>query len=435
MTTPPSSLLRQRNSGNFLPTRQVHPFGRYVSGSGMSSARMIFLVIAVSLITVCTGVSEGETKKPLKVFILCGQSNMQGHAQVRTLEHLKLAPETLPMYEALVNRDGTPRIHENVWISYQSSEGIKHGYLSTGYGASQDKLGPELAFGTFLQKNLGERILIIKTAWGGKSLHTDFRPPSAGPYTWTNQQIDNIKSQGKDLESIKKEKTEATGHAYREMVGFVHEVLLNIQKIYPGYDGQLGYELSGFVWFQGWNDMVDRDTYPNRDQPGGYQSYSDVLAHFIRDVRKEFIAPQLPFVIGVLGVGGPVNQYPPDQQRYIPVHQNFRDAMAAPASLPEFKNNVAAVLTENFWDQQLTVLRSKENQINQTINQQIKNHEIQRENQNALRDKLLNESLTPQEIQILKTGISNQEFHYLGSAKILSSIGQAFAESMFKLMQ
>jgi alpha-galactosidase len=29
---------------------------------------------------------------------------------------------------------------------------------------------------------LAEPVLIIKAAWGGKSLHTDFRPPSAGPY-------------------------------------------------------------------------------------------------------------------------------------------------------------------------------------------------------------------------------------------------------------
>lgn len=360
---------------------------------------------------------------------------MQGHAEVRTLEHLKLAPETLPMYEALVNRDGTPRIHENVWISYLSSEGFKHGALSTGYGANQNKLGPELAFGTFLQKKLGQKILIIKTAWGGKSLHTDFRPPGAGPYPWTNLQIENIKRQGKDLETIQKEKMQVTGHSYREMVGFVHDVLSNLPNIYPGYDHRMGYEISGFVWFQGWNDMVDRDTYPNRDQPGGYQSYTDVLAHFIRDVRNEFTAPQLPFVIGVLGVGGPVDQYPPDQQRYIPVHQNFRDAMAAPASMPEFRGNVAAVLTENLWDQQLTALRSKENQINQLVNQQIKNQEIQREDQKSVREKLISEHLTPEEIHILRTGISNLEFHYLGSAKIITYIGQNFAEAMGKLME
>ena len=32
-----------------------------------------------------------------------------------------------------------------------------------------------------MEKRLGEPVLIIKTAWGGRSLHTDFRPPIAGP--------------------------------------------------------------------------------------------------------------------------------------------------------------------------------------------------------------------------------------------------------------
>lgn len=45
-------------------------------------------------------------------------------------------------------------------------------------------------------------------------------------------------------------------------------------------------------------------------------SYSTLLAQFIRDVRKDFSAPKLPFVIGVLGVGGPTSKYGPDQQRY-----------------------------------------------------------------------------------------------------------------------
>ena len=86
----------------------------------------------------------------------------------------------------------------------------------------------------------------------------------------------------------------------------------------------------------------------NRDKPGGYDAYSETLAHFIRDVRKNLNAPKLPFVIGVLGVGRPVEEYVTDQQRYKSTHQNIRAAMAAPAQLPEFKGNVTAVLTEKY---------------------------------------------------------------------------------------
>ena len=57
------------------------------------------------------------------------------------------------------------------------------GRLTAGFGAKEEgqRIGPEFTFGIYMQKRLDQPILIIKTAWGGKSLHTDFRPPSAGP--------------------------------------------------------------------------------------------------------------------------------------------------------------------------------------------------------------------------------------------------------------
>ena len=42
------------------------------------------------------------------------------------------------------------------------------------------KIGPEFTFGLTMDRALDEPVLIIKTAWGGKSLYYDFRPPSAG---------------------------------------------------------------------------------------------------------------------------------------------------------------------------------------------------------------------------------------------------------------
>ena len=35
--------------------------------------------------------------KPLKVFVLAGQSNMQGHAKISTFEHIGMDPATQPM--------------------------------------------------------------------------------------------------------------------------------------------------------------------------------------------------------------------------------------------------------------------------------------------------------------------------------------------------
>ena len=213
-----------------------------------------------------------------------------------------------------------------------------------------------------MQKQLDEPILIIKTAWGGKSLHTDFRPPSAGPYEFNESQLESLKKQGKDIDQVKADRAKASGHYYRLMLEHVNKVLKDIKRVYPDYDAEAGYELAGFVWFQGWNDMVDRGVYPNRDKPGGYDLYSQLLAHFIRDVRKDLSAPQLPFVIGVMGVGGPVDKYGPAEQRYKSTHDNFRKAMAAPAAMPEFKGNVTAVLTEKYWDAELDELKATRRQ-------------------------------------------------------------------------
>ena len=116
---------------------------------------------------------------------------------------------------------------------------------------------------------LGEPILIIKTAWGGKSLNTDFRPPSAGPYEFNEAAArSSSRNRARISTAIKAEKAEATGHYYRLMIDHVKKVLADIKQVYPDYDPRQGYELAGFVWFQGWNDMVDGGTYPNRDQAG-----------------------------------------------------------------------------------------------------------------------------------------------------------------------
>ena len=420
-----------------MTNRQHRNKGQEQSRRG---ALIRFSAKAVSLALVgwvaLSGHVVAADQKPLKVFILAGQSNMQGHAQVTTFEHIGMDPKTAPMLAEMQNADGTPKVCDQVWISsIGSSEEEKSGLLTAGFGADQKgpKIGPEFTFGLYMQKLLDEPILVIKTAWGGKSLNTDFRPPSAGPYVFNETQLETFQKQGKDIEAIKAEKAEATGHYYRLMVDHVEKVLSDIGRVMPGYDSKAGYELAGFVWFQGWNDMVDGSTYPRRDQPGGYDAYSEVMADFIRDVRKDLSAPKLPFVIGVLGVGGPVEKYDPDQKRYASIHQGFRDAMAAPAALPEFKGNVAAVLTEKYWDQELTALRVRENAIKQEVKKLLSEGKIENTEEQATLEKRLADGLSARDRETLKKGISNFEFHYLGSAKILGQIGKAFAEAMAEL--
>lgn len=386
-------------------------------------------------ILIFTALSIHAAPKPLKIYLLVGQSNMQGHAAERTLEHLGMDPKTAPLLKAIRNADGTAKVQKNVWISSiepSLESGEKHGRLTVGYGAGgrEPKIGPELTFGITMQNHVGEPILLIKTSWGGKSLNTDFRPPSAGPYEFNLQQLENFKKRGKDVAEARKEKTERTGVYYRLMLEHIHKVLADIRRVYPDYDAKAGYELAGFVWFQGWNDMVDGSTYPTRGQPGSYDAYSKNFAHFIRDVRRDLKAPKLPFVIGVMGAGGPIAKYGPDQKRYAGIHGEFRKAMAAPAKLPEFKGNITAVFTENYWDLQLSELVNRNGKVNAKRRELSKDKTLTREQRDKAVANYTAKLFTKRELKILQTGTSNAAYHYLGSAKILAQIGKAFANTL-----
>lgn len=375
--------------------------------------------------------------KPLQVFILAGQSNMQGHAKITTIEHIGMDPATKPLLDLMTGADGKPKTCERVWISSIGCAGDdtteQTGKLTAGYGATKEKIGPEFSFGLTMEKLTDAPILLIKTSWGGKSINTDFRPPSAGPYVFNETQLAQLQKQGKDLAAIKAAKEKETGVYYRLMIEHVKKVLGDLKRVVPDYNASQGYELAGFAWFQGWNDMVDQGTYPTRDKPGGYDAYSTVLAHFIRDVRKDLNTPKLPFVIGVLGVGGPTSEYGPNEQRYKATHQNFRDAMAAPASLPEFKGNVAAIRTEQYWDCELKLARAKESEAKDKTKKLAKEQKLKPAEERALTEKMRAESLTERERLVLEKGVSNAEFHYLGSAKILGGIGKGLAEAMAEL--
>ncbi len=378
--------------------------------------------------------AEARKETPLKVFILAGQSNMQGHAKVTTLAALADDPETAGLYGEIMNRRGEPRVFEDVRVtSIGSSDGEKVGALSTGFGVERGgpKIGPELTFGITVQKELDEPILLIKTAWGGKSLHTDFRSPSAGPFVFTAKQLERMKKQGKDIDAEKAAKVEATGHYYGLMIEHVQAVLADIRRVVPGYREQRGFELAGFIWFQGWNDMVDTGVYPDRGEPGGYDAYTGGLCHFIRDVRKDLDSAKLPFVIGVMGVGGPTDLYGPKEQRFKAFHQGFRDAMAAPASMPEFKGSVQAVLTETCWDDHANTLRNRKRVLQQSskrIDEQLKGGELTQKEARKAKKALEEEALTEDELAYLEAHVSNAEYHYLGSGKIMTGIGRELAK-------
>jgi len=261
--------------------------------------------ILLMLATVLAAAGPAEPRGPVKVFVLAGQSNMEGQGLIRgekpgTLESLLKDPASAPRFKHLVDAQGKWVVREDVWIWYLG----RTGGLTVGYTPKEDSIGPELQFGHVVGDAFDTPVLLIKTAWGGKSLAKDFRPPSAGG---------------------------EVGPSYTAMLGHVKEVLANLKTLFPRYDGQ-GYEIAGFGWHQGWNDRIN-------------QAYNDEyeknLAHLIRDVRKDLGVPKLPFVIAETGMTGPEEKHP----RAL----SLMKAQAAVAEYPEFKGNVAFVGTKDFW--------------------------------------------------------------------------------------
>jgi hypothetical protein len=395
----------------------------------MSSTRIYFFLASLAL-------AAQIHAKPLQVFILAGQSNMQGHAKIETFDYIGDDPATAPLLKQMRGTDGKPRECDHVWLSYFTQQGDGNGEvtgkLTAGFGARRDankddgKIGPEFTFGLTMDKAQNGPVLIIKTAWGGKSLYHDFRPPSAGVYPRTPKDIAKDRYHEAD-----------SGKYYRLMIEHVKKVLADPKRVCPAYDAQQGFEIAGFVWFQGWNDMVDRDVYP--ELPKGspqnrFVKYSDCLADFIRDVRKDINAPKIPFVIGVMGVDG----MQPNKD-----NAAFREAMAAPASLPEFKGNVVAVPTAPFWSEELGAIARKKDEVRQMgfyLNSKHKNHanadghmteEQKREYLRQFEAKVI----SPAEVALWQRGASNAGYHYLGCAKTFALMGKAFAEALLHPVQ
>ncbi len=349
---------------------------------------------------------RGNASRPIKVFILAGQSNMQGHAAISTFDAMADDPKTAPLLAEMLGANGTPRVCERTWISSVGCLGDAYtdlteakGQLTVGFGAPEEKIGPEFTFGLTMEKRLGEDVLLIKTSWGGRSLHTDFRPPSAGPFEWREGELAERAKRGEDIEKLKAEKIAATGVYYREMIAHVRKVLADIPRVVPGFDATRGSEIAGFVWFQGFNDYVDGGVYPDEKEAKRYDLYSELLAQFVRDVRKDLAAPTMPFVIGVMGIDGMRGNTDAPMKW-------FREAQRNVARLDEFGGNVLAVETAPFWDDELERLVER--------SERSKNPEA---------------DFTPEERKRL-AGASNGGYHYLGSAKILAPIGRAFADAL-----
>jgi len=291
----------------------------------LKNSSLIVCCMLVIAAVLCS-LAQADTPDPVHVFIMAGQSNMQGKARVEighagvsgAIGSLRYLVNTDPAhYGQLVNSNGTWATRSDVWINYNTGS-IEapitvRGNLTAGYGdvgnitSSDPRLGPELGFGYVMGDLFSGQVLLIKEAWGGKSLAVDFRPPSSGG---------------------------TTGPYYTQILNDVQNVLNDLSTYFPGYQGQ-GHKLEGFAWHQGWNDRVT-------------QAYNDEyeynLANLIRDLRKDLNVPNLPFVLASTGMSG----WGETNSRALSL-MAAQAAVADPAKYPEFAGNVGFVETRDFW--------------------------------------------------------------------------------------
>lgn len=275
-------------------------------------------ILLLSLLAVASKVTA---QRPVKVFILAGQSNMQGHGETVKGDQGNLTwlvkNDKESKYQHLVDKDGNWQKREDVFIYAKDKfENLHTGELSIGYGAFEHTIGPELQFGHVVGDHYENDILIIKTAWGGKSLAIDFCPPSALGQSGYKR----IPYAPKD-----------TGYYYVQMLATIYDVLDNLAKYVPDYKGQ-GYEIAGFGWHQGWND---------RAKASANAAYENNLKHLIRDVRRDLGAPGLPFVIATTGMKG--------WKDTLPHALSLMEAQLAIVDYPEFQGNVSVIDTRDFW--------------------------------------------------------------------------------------
>lgn len=270
---------------------------------------MMMRLLLVLFLTMCvpSSVLGGGT---VKVFILAGQSNMEGHGKVDaepqanggkgSLAWLVKQPDTAASFRHLVGADGQWLARTDVQIWYLG----RTGELRPGFGFREGYIGPELGFGHVVGEALDEPVLLIKLAWGGKSLARDFRPPSSGG---------------------------EVGPYYRELVAQTREVLAGAATMFPQFaDCRL--ELVGLGWHQGWNDRINQ---------AFNDEYEQNLANLIRDLRRDLAVPGLRFVIAETGMSGWDEQHP----RAL----SLMRAQAAVAKHDEFQGNVAFVGTRDFY--------------------------------------------------------------------------------------
>lgn len=272
---------------------------------------------------------------------------------------------------------------------------VANGLLTVGYGKHAQASGPEYAFGISYERLVDGPVLLVKCSWGGTSIHGPWRPPSLADRETPKEKAFREAKNKAGEESAKKnglpftpqKPASGTGPCWQRAMAHIHKVLQDPGKYHPDYDPKAGVELSGLVWFQGWNDL-------------GNEAYGEQLVHFIKDFRKEVNAPELPVVCGLVGhTAWPSTTF----------DSTVNKGMLYAAKHEELKGSVDIVNTVKYFPIELGLKKSVMTAFGEDSPEYNK------------------------ALEILPRSSSNSGLHYFGSAKFLCLTGNAMARSLVNL--
>jgi len=273
----------------------------------------------------------------VKVYIMLGQSNMVGFGAVGpeetpgTLEHLV---RRRGKYPHVVAPDGSWKVRDDVWC-VQVTAGSRKGWLEPGFGARPQFIGPELGFGHVIGDVHEEPVLLIKAAQGNRSLGWDILPPGSGRFTVEGRTYAGYKDTPDSwIEGQPKKQVDwYAGKQYDDFVRDIHRVLDTLGESFPAAAGRRP-EIAGFVWWQGHKDQ----------NPVHAARYEENLVRLIKELRREFAAPDAPFVLATIAFGGAALAGPG-----LAVAEAQLAVSGERGRHPEFAGTVTAIDARPFW--------------------------------------------------------------------------------------
>ncbi len=195
--------------------------------------------------------------------------------------------------------------------------------------------GPEVGFGSVLATYHDEPVILMKVDIGNRSLGWDMLPPGSKTREVHGKTLPGYKQKldenGKVIDWVGQ--GWYAGKQYDDYTASIHQVLNNFAEVYPQYADQ-GYEIAGFVWWQG-----------HKDQNEAHASvYAENFANLVKAWGKEFDAEDAPWVLATIAFGG--------------WKLDGAGKMVAEAQLsvdgdagvfPEHKGKVKAIEARDFW--------------------------------------------------------------------------------------